>query len=63
MTSTQDLCNLGKELGYEGEALLSFIKYEQDTERNIRQETRDHLQLQLELEQARSQNLASAEDI
>lgn len=61
MTSTKDLYELGKELGFEGEALFSFIKDEQTRERELRQEEREKrqeenrlLELQLQVQQARN---------
>lgn len=53
MASLDSLAQLGRELGYEGEPLLEFIKYEQNQERERRAEEREKLQLELELEKLR----------
>ncbi|KAK3888524.1 hypothetical protein Pcinc_007439 [Petrolisthes cinctipes] len=53
MASIDSLVQLGKELGYEGEQLHEFIKYEQNQERERRAEEREKLKLELELEKPR----------
>lgn len=63
MSSIKELFSLGKELGYEGDQLLDFIKEEQDSERKVRLEQREareaeerNLKLQLALQEAKRQN-------
>ena len=68
MSTLKELMDLGKELGYEGERLADFVKEQQASERDSRQEEREKvkeekekLELEIKLAQIKQKRDGSAD--